>query len=173
MKIKEKSKPGIRPLPPGVTFTNPRILIATWFGAGRLKPASGTWGSVAAMPFGYLIYHVSGIAGLALAAALLLAVGTWAADYYGKMSGATDDQAIVVDEVVGLWIAAIPAEDSIALWCVALVFFRIFDIFKPWPASWFDNRSRGGFDVMMDDVVAGVYAMMGVAATALPVLLRK
>jgi phosphatidylglycerophosphatase A len=108
-----------------------------------------------------------GQTGLAIAAAVLLVIGTLAAGRYGKKSGVTDDQSIVVDEVVGMWIAAIPAGKHLLLWLAAFFLFRLFDIWKPWPASFFDNRSKGGFDVMMDDVVAGIYALLGVSIAAI------
>ena len=167
MEFVQKLKPGIRPVPPETSMADWRILLSTWFGSGRLRPAPGTLGSLAAIPFGYCIAMQSGAVGLALAALSLLCIGTVAADYYGRKSGVVDDQTIVVDEVVGMWIAAIPAEAHWELWVVALVLFRLFDIFKPWPASWFDNRSIGGIDVMMDDVIAGIYAFFGVGGLAL------
>ena len=162
-----KLKPSITALPPGTKITDPRVLLATWFGAGLLRPAPGTMGTLAAMPFGYALVVLWGQTGLAIGALILLFIGTFAASYYGKKSGAVDDQSIVVDEAVGVWIAALPADKSIALWLLAALLFRFFDIWKPWPASLFDNRSSGGFDVMMDDVVAGIYALFGVAIAAL------
>lgn len=159
---------GIRPLPPGTTFKNMNVLIATWFGAGRLKPASGTMGSLAAIPFGYALQATVGMLGLAIAAILLLWIGTLAARYYGEKSGQKDDQAIVVDEVVGLWIAAIPAATNPVLWLIAFLLFRLFDVTKPFPASYFDKSERGGaFYVMLDDVIAGIYAFFGVAALSI------
>jgi len=166
-KLIEKLKPGLRPLPPDVQFGNINILVATWFGVGRLQPASGTIGSLAAIPFGYAIDHFLGIPGLILSALALAWIGTIAAGYYGRKSGQKDDQAIVVDEVVGMWIAGIPAEGNFDLWIVAFLLFRIFDIYKPWPASFFEKRRTGPLDVMMDDVVAGLYAVLGVASVAL------
>jgi phosphatidylglycerophosphatase A len=160
-------KAGIKPLPPETKFTHPQVLLATWFGSGLIRPAPGTMGTLAAMPLGYLITLCFGQIGLAVAALLLLAIGTPAASFYGKKSGEVDDQSIVVDEAVGVWIAALPADKSIALWIFAGLLFRFFDIRKPWPASYFDNRSSGGFDVMMDDVVAGIYALLGVSIAAL------
>lgn len=162
-----KLKSGLDPLPAGMAFTNPNALVATWFGTGRLRPAPGTIGTLAAIPLGYAIMALSGPAGLCTAAVLLLVAGTFAADNYGKKSGTVDDQSIVVDEAVGVWIAALPAGTDFFLWIVAFFLFRIFDIWKPWPASFFDNRSKGGFDVMMDDVVAGIYALLGVSIAAL------
>jgi phosphatidylglycerophosphatase A len=160
-------KPGIAPLPPGMPFMHPAALISTWCGAGLLRPAPGTIGSLAAIPLGYVIAMIFGTTGLIAAAALLLVIGTMAADRYGKKSGTVDDQSIVVDEVVGIWIAALPAADNIYLWLAAFLLFRFFDIWKPWPASYFDKRSGSGFDVMMDDVVAGIYALLGVSIGAL------
>lgn len=163
----QKLKPSIRPLPPGLNRTDLITLLATGLGSGRLRPGSGTWGSIAALPLGYLIASYFGMIALGIAALALLAAGTWAAHHYGLKSGQKDDQAIVIDEVVGMWIAAIPAETDIRLWFYAFLLFRFFDIVKPWPASYFDNRAGHGFDVMMDDVVAGICALMGVATIAL------
>lgn len=165
-KIKAALKPGLRPLPAGLAFKDPHVLVATWFGAGRIKPASGTIGSLAAIPAGAFIAYFGGYFTLAIAAALLLWIGTMAAAKYGAASGQKDDQAIVVDEVVGLWIAAIPAQSSGGLWLLAFVLFRLFDIYKPWPASYFDKRAGSALDVMLDDVIAGLYAFIGVAASA-------
>lgn len=170
-KLTDKLKPGIRPLPEGMTMRHPHALIATWFGSGRLRPAPGTIGTLAAMPFGYVICLASGEAGLAIAALLALIIGAFSADAYGKKSGTVDDQSIVIDEVAGIWIAALPAGGNFYLWILAFFLFRLFDVWKPWPASFFDNRSKGGFDVMMDDVVAGIYALLGVSVAALAVLM--
>jgi phosphatidylglycerophosphatase A len=164
--IIEKLKPRIIPLPEGLTQKNLNVAIATWFGSGRFRPGPGTMGTLAAMPPGYLITYLLGPMGLFIAAVLLFFLGMMASDYYGKKSGEKDDQTIVVDEVVGLWLAAIPADTYWPLWFVAFMFFRFFDIYKPWPASYFDNRKRGGVDVMMDDVVAGFFAFLCTATTA-------
>lgn len=154
-------------LPPETDMKQPLTLIATWFGAGRLRPAPGTMGSLAAIPFGYLIALSGGAPALGAAALAFLIAGTVAANHYGRKSGIVDDQSIVVDEVVGLWIAALPGGTHAGCWILAFLLFRLFDIWKPWPASLFDNRSRDGFDVMMDDVVAGIYALFGVSMLAL------
>ncbi len=161
-----KLTPAISPTPPGTKFINPRVLLATWFGSGLIRPAPGTMGTLAGMPFGYAIMALWGQNALALAALALLTIATPVATWYGKKSGESDDQSIVVDEVVGVWIAALFAGTSVPLWLLAGLLFRIFDVWKPWPASLFDNRSSGGFDVMMDDVVAGFYAMCGVSSVA-------
>lgn len=166
MSFMSKIKPHKKPVPSGLSFKNPPVWIATWFGSGLLRPAPGTLGTLAAVPFGFAIQYLFGYLALAAAAVIMLAIGTRAADIYGRASGEKDDQSIVVDEVVGLWIAAIPAENDISLWILAVILFRLFDIYKPWPASYFDKRAGSGFDVMMDDVIAGIYAFIGVATAA-------
>jgi phosphatidylglycerophosphatase A len=170
MNFAQKLKPGFRDVPPETSMKDWRVLLATWFGTGRLRPGPGTMGSIAAIPFGFLIAQASGPLGLAMAALSLLCIGTVAADFYGRKSGKVDDQTIVVDEVVGMWIAAIPAETNWELWSIAFILFRLFDITKPWPASFFDGRSIGGIDVMMDDVIAAIYAFFGTGAFALAYL---
>lgn len=163
-------KPRVKPLPEGMRMLEWHVWLSTWFGAGRLRPMPGTMGSLAAIPLGYYICTVGGPFLLGLAALALFLVGTVAADRFGKKSGVADDQSIVVDEVVGMWIAAIPAENDWLMWLLAFVLFRMFDVYKPWPASRYDKRSRNGYDTMMDDVVAGIYAFPGVAGLALLVV---
>lgn len=165
----KKFKPRVLPPPPDTVLTNPSVMISTWFGVGLFRPAPGTMGSLAAMPIGYGIVMLTGNSGLLLCAILLLIVGTRFATIYGKKSGVKDDQSIVVDEVVGMWIAAVPAGTNIGLWLIAFLLFRFFDIWKPWPASYFDKKSKDGFGVMMDDVVAGIYALLGVSIVAVAV----
>ena len=170
-KYLEKITPGIRALPAGSSPKDYDVLLATWFHVGRLKPGSGTWGSLMALPVGYAIAYFTGIIGLVIAIIGITWIGIKTADSYGKKIGEVDHQGIVVDEVAGMWIAALPAEKNILFWIIAFIFFRVFDILKPWPASYFDKKKRGGTDVMMDDVVAGIYAFMGVAAIAVNFLL--
>jgi phosphatidylglycerophosphatase A len=73
--------------------------------------------------------------------------------------GAEDPQFVVADEVVGQWIALIGATVQPGSWVLAFVLFRFFDIVKPPPARQFD-KMRGGFGIMMDDVAAGIYALV-------------
>jgi phosphatidylglycerophosphatase A len=165
-----KNKFFITQLPPDMPISNANVLIATWGGVGLLRPAPGTLGTLAAFPFGYTIMSMTGPIGLGVAALALTVLGAMAANRFSAKTGTVDDQSIVVDEVVGFWIAALPAGLNPMGWLIAFVLFRFFDIVKPWPASFFDNRSKNGWDVMLDDVVAGIYALMGVAMYALLVL---
>jgi phosphatidylglycerophosphatase A len=167
MSIASRLKPRLAPLPPDTHAGSVSVLVATWFNIGRLRPAPGTIGTLAAIPPGFVIAAIGGPLALLAAAMLLLFIGSSAAGYYGRKSGNKDDQSIVVDEVIGMWIAAIPAGLVPGLWVIAFLLFRFFDIYKPWPASFFDNRKKGGMDVLLDDVIAGIFAMCGVATLAM------
>lgn len=133
-------------------------ILATWFLVGRAGVAPGTWGSLAALPFGWAILAFGNPALLATAAAALLVVGIWASARYASEIAAKDPGSVVVDEVVGQWIALIPAALSLDQFIVAFVAFRVMDIAKPWPAGWMDRRLSGGLGIMLDDVFAGIYA---------------
>jgi phosphatidylglycerophosphatase A len=136
--------------------------------------APGTWGSA----LGVLLYLPLCAAGpllYALAVALLLGAGTWAAGEVERASGTKDDGRIVIDEVVGQLIAlspllAQPQDLRPPLWLVTgFVAFRVFDVWKPGPARWAERRFSGGAGVMLDDVVAGAFAALLLCALRLAV----
>ena len=133
-------------------------VLATWFGAGLLPVAPGTWGSLAALPFAWGIERAAGQWGLAAAAVGLFAAGCWAAEGYERRSGRRDPGAVVVDEVAGQWLtlAAVPASP----WSYAAGFalFRAADVLKPWPARLAERRLPGGVAVMADDAAAAAWA---------------
>lgn len=133
-------------------------VLATWFGAGLLPRAPGTWGSLAALPFAWVIERFAGQGGLMCAAAAAFAVGCWAAARYERRVGQRDPQAVVIDEVAGQWLtlAAVPA--SLGSYAAGLALFRAADILKPWPVRLAERRLPGGLGVMADDILAAVYA---------------
>ncbi len=151
-------------------------IIATWFGTGLLKPAPGTWGSFVALPLAWGLHVLGGFPLFALSTIALFFIGWWAT--YGATLGADnhDPSEIVVDEVVGQWIALWPVSlgammakaDFLALWpgiLTAFVAFRLFDISKPGPVGWADRR-HDALGVMLDDVIAGVMAALVVGLAA-------
>ncbi len=151
-------------------------LIATFLYVGYIRPASGTWGSLAAIPAAWLIHILGGPILLLAAAALLFFAGVWAAERYMAETGTEDPSEIVVDEVVGQWIALLPVSvgaahagaDIAALWpgaLAAFLGFRLFDILKPGPVGWAD-RMEGPLGVMLDDVIAGWLAALVVVILA-------
>ena len=152
-------------LPEGMGLRHPAALLATWFGAGLLPKAPGTWGSLAALPFAWFIHNGFGMLGLTVAAVGLFFVGLWAASVYVHRAGETDPGAVVIDEVAGQWLVLVVVPPDLFLYAAGFVFFRIADIFKPWPASWIDRAVKGGLGVMLDDTAAALYA--GVALYAI------
>jgi phosphatidylglycerophosphatase A len=143
-------------------------LIATWFYCGLAPVAPGTVGSIAAIAIAWALNRYFGVSLLAIAGfGVLLAVpGIWAAGVTAKSSGNKDPQIVVVDEVVGQWItlaggafanAYVDQWPDWKLWLVALVLFRIFDVWKPPPVRQLE-RLPGGLGIVADDAMAGVYA---------------
>jgi phosphatidylglycerophosphatase A len=133
--------------------------LATWFGAGLMPVAPGTWGSLAALPFAWAILHYGGLVWLAGATVVVFLIGWWASSVYVATSGTADPGAVVIDEVAGQWLTLLPAAPLVWWhWLAGFALFRLFDIVKPWPVGWADRHVKGGFGVMIDDVIAGVYA---------------
>lgn len=149
------SDPAIRP-----PLREPAILLATWFGSGYLPKMPGTWGSLAALPFAWAIQAAWGDVALAVAAVLVFVVGVWASNVYmARSGGGHDPGAIVIDEVAGQWLTLLAAGAVGPLtYAAGFVLFRLFDVVKPWPISVADRRIEGGLGVMLDDVLAAVYA---------------
>lgn len=145
----------------GLSFWHPAHLVATWFGAGLLPKAPGTWGSLAALPFAYgvLMFFPSPYV-LLLSAGILFLPGCWASAVYASSSGKPDPGAVVVDEVVGQWMVLAVAPFSPIGWLLAFALFRLFDVLKPWPISLADRHIKGGFGIMFDDVIAAVFGMV-------------
>jgi phosphatidylglycerophosphatase A len=135
-------------------------VLGTWFGAGLLPVMPGTWGSLSALPCAWVIRGLWGIPGLALAAAIAFAVGCWAAGTLARASGEKDPGAIVIDEVAAQWLVLLPAPLDPLSYAAAFLVFRLFDIWKPWPVGWADHRVHGGPGIMLDDLLAAVYAVL-------------
>jgi phosphatidylglycerophosphatase A len=145
---------------PGLRPSDPAWLLATWFGAGRLPGAPGSWGSLAALPFAAALAWLGGPWLVLLGAAGLLGPGLWASARYMAASGRHDPGAVVIDEVLGQWLTLAFLPLTPIGYTLGLVLFRITDVMKPWPASWIDRELAGPWGVMLDDVVAGIYAAL-------------
>ena len=151
-------------------------LLGTCCGVGYLRPASGTWGSLVALPLTYALHVAGGFPLLAVITVLAIIVGLWAATEMTRGQEDLDPSEFVLDELAGqmlaLWAISLPAWlhglDITALWpgwVAGFILFRLFDIWKPGPVGWAD-RKKGPFGVMMDDVIAGVMAGIGIALLA-------
>ncbi len=130
-----------------------------------MRPGPGTWGSAAGLLIWLAIEHWAHparghlAAGTAIAALVALLAGIPASSIVAREAGTEDPSFVVLDEVAGQWIALIAAGSRVWTWLLAFLLFRFFDILKPPPARQFD-RMHGGFGIMMDDVAAGVYALI-------------
>lgn len=151
-------------------------ITATVFYVGYMKPAPGTWGSIAALPMAWLIYELGGIWLFLLAIPAAYIKGYLATVHMTAGRDNHDPSEIVIDEVVGQWIALLPVLAaasamgiaSLALWpgwIAALGFFRLYDIVKPGPVGWADSKDNAT-GVMLDDVIAGAFAAICVLALA-------
>lgn len=139
---------------------HPAALISTWFGAGLIKFAPGTWGSLAALPFAWFISYYTGPSGLIIASLIAYGIGIWASGLYSTALGKEDPGAVVIDEVAGQWLALTFVPLNPALFLISFLIFRFFDIVKVFPANWLDQNVKGGLGIMSDDMVAGLYALI-------------
>jgi phosphatidylglycerophosphatase A len=139
------------------------ILVATFFGAGRMRPGPGTWGSAAAalIWFGLARWIPAAWQPLVLAAlaALAIAVGIPAATQAARASGVEDPQFVVIDEVAGQWITLLFAPVAWKTVLAGFILFRAFDIVKPPPVRQLE-RLPEGTGIVVDDVAAGIYALL-------------
>lgn len=151
-----------------------QLALCTWFGAGRLRPAPGTLGSLAAALLGAALLAAAGPQhGRWLLLVLLLAVvvaALLALPAVTARLGVADPPEVVVDEVAGVWLAlaVLPAQllaEPLLAAGAAFLLFRVFDIAKPWPVSWCEHLP-GGWGIMLDDLAAGLIAG-GLATAAL------
>lgn len=145
----------LHPLPAHLGFFHPAVLIGSFFGSGLLRPASGTWGSLAAVPPALLIGHYFGALGLLVACLITYALGYAACRIWLANSQDPDPSPIVIDEIAGLFLAMSAAPLTLAGVTAAFVLFRLLDIAKPFPISWADANLKGAHGVMFDDILAG------------------
>ena len=140
-------------------------MVGTWFGAGLLKPGPGTYGSVAAVLLWLAAAHVlhpgpvALAVGTALAALAATLLGVPAATIVARESGREDPGFVVIDEVAGQWIALIAVRPDWKHAALALLLFRAFDIWKPWPIRRLEQLPEGT-GIMLDDVAAGALALI-------------
>lgn len=145
-------------------FSHPAHVLAFGFGAGLVRVAPGTAGTLAAWPLGWLLTGSVPPAALLALVAVLFLVGVWCCGVTGERMGVADHGAMVWDEMVAflLILAVLPRE--LAWQAAGFAAFRLFDIAKPPPIRWLERRLRGGFGVMFDDLVAAGYALLVLAA---------
>jgi phosphatidylglycerophosphatase A len=146
--------------PEKLSIFSPVTLLASFGGSGFITPASGTWGSLAALPIAtYILFNYSSLYLLYLSFTLFL-IGIWVCREWLNAVGDQDNDPsmIVIDEAAGLSLTLAFAEMSLISVFLGFALFRLFDIAKPWPISWLEKRFSGAFGIMIDDMVAGLLA---------------
>ena len=138
--------------------SHPAHFIAMGFGVGLIRLVPVTFGTLAAIPIYWALALVAPPLVIAFLAIPLFFVGVWACGRTGRDLGVEDHNAMVFDEIVAFLPLAAVSSASWMLQAVAFVLFRLFDIWKPFPIRELERRVRGGFGVMLDDVVAALYA---------------
>ncbi len=140
-------------------LTKPHHFLALGFGAGLLRPAPGTWGTLVAVPL-YLLLSLFSPMIYLIVTLLVCVVGVWICGRCAEDIGVHDHGAIVWDEIAGFLVTMAFVEST--WWNILLGFalFRFFDIVKPWPIGWVDRHVDGGFGIMIDDIIAGVFALI-------------
>jgi len=141
-------------------------LFLTFFGTGLSPKAPGTVGSLAALLIGIVILHYLGMQTLFMLTIAITIVGIFEVSKYENSTGTHDQQLIVIDEVVGMWLSLMiayataqsvhyPYAEILAI-ILSFAAFRLFDIWKPSTIGWIDRELKGGLGVMLDDVLAGI-----------------
>ncbi|OOF59371.1 phosphatidylglycerophosphatase A family protein [Rodentibacter myodis] len=144
-----------------ISLKNPVHLLAVGLGSGLLTPAPGTWGSAVGTILGVALLMLCGTKIFLILTALCFALGCYLCQKTAEDMGIHDHGAIVWDEFVGVFIVLSAVPTLSWQWIVtAFVLFRFFDILKPFPIRYFDEKLESGFGIMVDDVLAAIYAVM-------------
>jgi len=142
-----------------IALATPTGFLAFGFGSGLSPKAPGTAGTVAALVFAPALVALPLWAGV-LVVGLAFVVGCRLCGETSHRLGVHDHGGIVWDEFVGMWLVLLFVPFQPLWWLAAFVLFRFFDILKPWPIRWLDRRVGGGFGIMIDDLLAAVYALV-------------
>lgn len=153
-------------------FSDPVLWLGFGFGSGLSPKAPGTAGTLMALPFVWLALSGLGLWAYVAVTLIIALVGVPICGASSRKLGVHDHGGIVWDEFAGLFVTTLP----LALWpqtfalsgvsmLLAFAWFRLFDVLKPWPISWFDRQVHGGLGIMLDDLIAGLFAALALAAS--------
>jgi len=140
------------------SLSNPIHFLALGFGSGLLPKAPGTFGTLAAIPLYLLMVELSHFTYAAIVLLVCIS-GIYICGKAATDAGVHDHGAIVWDEIAGFLITMFMVPISWQSILVGFLLFRVFDIFKPWPISYIDKHVHGGFGIMLDDILAGIFAL--------------
>ena len=139
---------------------SPARAIAFGFGSGLIRPAPGTWGTLAGWAAFILLLEPLSLPLRLLAVVVAFALGIWACDQTGRDLGVADHGGMVWDEVAAIWLVLSLVPAGWMAQGAAFLLFRLFDIVKPPPIRQFDARLKNGFGVMLDDLLAALYVLL-------------
>ncbi|MCY4032207.1 MAG: phosphatidylglycerophosphatase A [Hyphomicrobiales bacterium] len=145
------------PLPSGLRWYNGVVLLATWFGCGRVPFAPGTVGALGALPIALLALQWGAVIGVAVTFVIFL-IGVRVSTNYSRAANKKDPSEIVIDETAGQCLCLCFAPLTLSGVIAAFLLFRLFDIAKPVPIRWIENRFPDGWGIMLDDIMAAIYA---------------
>lgn len=146
-------------------FSHPAHFLALGAGSGLAKKAPGTFGTAVGLPLFWLIHAHTLTTQLAIIGLLFLA-GIYFCDKTGKALGVSDHGSIVWDEIVAIMLVLTFTSYQWQWWLAAFLLFRLFDIWKPFPIRQCDAKMKGGLGVMLDDLLAAIYAIFSLKALA-------
>ena len=138
---------------------NPVHFLSLGFGSGVAPYAPGTFGTLAAVPL-YLLIQPLGLPIYLLITALAFFLGIWLCGETANALGVHDHSGIVWDEIVGYLVTMIAVPLDWKWIVLGFLLFRLFDIVKPWPIGWIDSKLSGGLGIMLDDILAGFFALI-------------
>ena len=154
---------------------NPFHFIATIFGIGNIPFAPGTFGSIFAWILFIVVSHFLDSTNMVVLCVFVIVISIWVCEKASNDLIERDHKSIVIDELAGMWLCLLPVlflassqQERIIYAVLALIFFRIFDILKPYPISYLDEKFKNGFGIVLDDLVAGIFALtVTIAITSL------
>lgn len=144
---------------PSSVWRNPVHFLAFGLGSGAVPVAPGTFGTLAAVALYLLLPEMSDVGYLIFLLAGFV-VGVWLCGKTANDIGVHDHGGIVWDEFIGFWLTMFLAPPGLIWLALGFLLFRLFDIVKPWPIGWVDRHVHGGFGIMIDDVLAGLMALL-------------
>ena len=144
---------------PDKVWQDPLYFIAFGFGSGAIPVMPGTFGTLMAIPF-YLLLRPLPLIYYVIFVLLFFAASAWLCDYVSRATHTHDHPGMCIDEFAGFFVTMINAPEGTAWIILGFLLFRLFDIWKPWPIYLLDEKVHGGFGMVLDDIVAGVYALI-------------
>ena len=142
---------------PAKLLLNPAHFLSFGFGSGYMPVAPGTFGTLAAIPV-FLLLSQFTLTVYVVILVMMSIFGVWLCGYTSQALGVHDHKGIVWDEVVGYLITMIMMPPTLINIVAGFALFRLFDIWKPWPIGMLDRKVHGGLGIMLDDIVAGMFA---------------